>query len=75
MYTLNSIFFGVWILARIQNTVSITCWDCGYANDLNGNQIPIPEAFQDGNISYCNNFVDEDFLVFRAVPKIKFSKC
>ena len=60
MYTLTSIFFGVWIVAQIQNTVSITCWDCGYAKDLNGNQIPIPELFQDGNISFCNNFVDEN---------------
>ena len=60
MYTLTSIFFEVWIVAQIQNTVSITCWDCGYAKDLNGNQIPIPELFQDGNISFCNNFVDEN---------------
>ena len=60
MYTLTSIFFGVWFVAQIQNTVSITCWDCGYAKDLNGNQIPIPELFQDGNISFCNNFVDEN---------------
>ena len=73
MYILTSIFFGVWILAQIQNTISITCWNCGYAKDVNENQIPIPEAFQDGNISFCNNFVDEneDSDVTKNYPEVK----
>ena len=51
--------FYILLSGQIWNVCSIKCWNCGYAEDDLGNRVRIPNIFQDKNISFCGDFIDQ----------------
>ena len=73
--SLSRVKITFWLLllcTQLSNIYSIKCWSCGYAEDEDGNRIPIPSKFRDQNIPFCEDFIDEnsDKNLTKEYPKV-----
>ena len=57
---------------QILMVYSIKCWNCGYAEDDLKNRVPIPNMYEDENISFCDDFIHptEDANLTKDYPRV-----